>query len=254
MLSAAQHAFIARTGLKLQPESFLMACTHKSHLHGKVPHNEKLQFLGQKVLDLFTVEWIHSKYPNIPPDSLHDLVFVYTNPNSLTELGRNLGVQDVCIWTPKDDKKSGFAKILSKTMVSLLGAYYNDAGLLAARKFTHATLFKKKVDLESVLNLKEPKRMLLALLKRKNLEAPQSRLLHETGRLSAAPLFSVGIFSGSRLLAEGHGSSLKMAEHRAAKHVLLQYFLRELNQPLPSDSEEEIQFVGPKLGDTSPII
>jgi large subunit ribosomal protein L44 len=145
-------------------------------------------------------------------------------------------------------------------MISLIGALYHDKGSVAARKFIQSTLLTATADMTQLLKLEQPKRMLSALMTRLRKDRPVSRILHETGRQSAAPVYVVGVFSGTRKLGEGSGSSIKMAEHRAAMDALLKHFLEEIKNPiLPSETEglpeeEQLSFVAGPLGDTTPIV
>ncbi|KAJ1499015.1 hypothetical protein HMI56_004634, partial [Coelomomyces lativittatus] len=214
-LSSADHAFLARTGLSfLRNETYLQALTHKSYLHGKLPYNDRLEYLGQKVLGLYVTEYIHAKYPNIFYDGLRDAVNAYTCLNTLNRFGRFLGIPNVVRWQPKDTQKTGEDRIVAKAVMALIGAIYHDKGSIVAKKFIHACILSQKIDMNAIINLKQPKRLLSALLKRKHMEPPISRLLSETGRHSATPAFVVGVFSGFKKFGEGYGSSIKMAEHR----------------------------------------
>ncbi|KAI9218117.1 ribonuclease III domain-containing protein [Blastocladiella britannica] len=259
--SAAVNAFVARTGFRLSsPDTLQQALTHRTFDHGRQPSNDRLEFLGQQALGLYVTEYVHAKYPNIPADALRDAVNAYTSPASLSILGRSLGVQDVMRWTAHDAAKSGESHMVAKVMKALIGALYHDKGAMAARKFIHASLLSKDLDMEAVLAIKEPKRLLAALLKRQQRERPVSRMLHETGRHSAAPVFVVGVFSGTRKIGEAAGSSIKMAEHRAAKDALMKHFLTEVGKPLlPSETEgmaeeDALTFVGTKVADTLPVL
>ncbi|KAI9189673.1 54S ribosomal protein L3 mitochondrial [Blastocladiella emersonii ATCC 22665] len=260
-LNPAESAFAARSGLAFsKPETLVQALTNKTFEHGTQPTNERLEFLGHQVLGLYVTEYVHSKYPHIPPTTLRDAVTAYTSTASLAALGMSIGVQDVMRWKPFDTKKSGESAMVAKVTKALIGALYHDKGAVAARKFVHASLLSKELDMAALVKLDEPKRMLAALLKRQGRERPVARMLHETGRHSAAPVFVVGVFSGLKKIGEGAGSSIKMAEHRAAKDALLKHFLHEIPKPLlPSETEglpheEQLTFVGAKLGDTPPIV
>ena len=109
----------------------------------------------------------------------------------------------------------------AKITKALIGALYHDKGSVAARNFIHRVVLSREVDVASLVKLSEPKRMLSALLKRQGRDRPVSRILHETGRHSSAPVFVVGVFSGTQRLGQGAGSSLKMAEHRVRTHLFL---------------------------------
>ncbi|GAW08162.1 60s ribosomal protein l3 [Lentinula edodes] len=83
----------------------------------------------------------------------------------------------------------------------------------------------REVDLRGMIKFLDPKKALLEMVKKFQRELPKSRLLKETGRYSNSPVFVVGIFSGEDQLGEGFGSSLKMAEYRAAEDALLRVYL-----------------------------
>eukprot|EP00088_Acartia_fossae_P022857 TRINITY_DN23961_c0_g1_i1.p1 TRINITY_DN23961_c0_g1~~TRINITY_DN23961_c0_g1_i1.p1 ORF type:complete len:124 (-),score=0.76 TRINITY_DN23961_c0_g1_i1:432-749(-) len=105
--------------------------------------------------------------------------------------------------------------------------------------------------------MSQPKRMLSALLKRHGRERPLSRMLRETGRLSVSPIYVVGVFTGTERIGVGYGSSIKMAEHRAAQNALNSYFLKELSDfELPSaiEGEDTTTFFPAPLGDSTPIL
>lgn len=78
-----------------------------------------------------------------------------------------------------------------------------------------------------MLKFLDPKKALLEMVKKFDREKPKSRLLKETGRFSNSPVFVVGIFSGADQLGEGFGSSLKMAEFRAAEDALHRVYLTQ---------------------------
>jgi large subunit ribosomal protein L44 len=76
-----------------------------------------------------------------------------------------------------------------------------------------------------MLKFQDPKRALMETVTKFGRERPKSRLLKETGRFSNSPIFVVGIYSGADKLGEGFGSSLKMAEYRAAEDALHRLYL-----------------------------
>ena len=95
------------------------------------------------------------------------------------------------------------------------------------------------------LNLTRPKTSLNKIVEKLGRKRPVARLLKETGRASNNPVFLVGMYSGTEKIGEGHGSSLEMAEIRAAKDALRNYYLKELKDiELPElDEEDSISFL-----------
>ena len=139
---------------------------------------------------------------------------------------------------------------------AIVGALYADQGALRAREFVHAHFLSRELDLRPLLKIEDPKLHMSFLMKRLDRERPVARLMSETGRLSKAPVFIVGVFSGTEQLGEGFGSSLKMAEFRANMQALTKYYLEEQKDfSLPSDVEREgAVYKAAPVGDTPVIV
>jgi large subunit ribosomal protein L44 len=98
-------------------------------------------------------------------------------------------------------------------------------GFVAARQFVHANFLSRTADIAGLLKFSNPKYSLSSTLSKQGLAPPTTRILAETGRLSIAPIFVLGIYSGSLKLGEGYGSSLAMAEFRACEDALRRVYL-----------------------------
>ncbi|KAF9927772.1 hypothetical protein FBU30_002889 [Linnemannia zychae] len=258
---AAVAAFAHRLGLnKLKDQSLIMrVVTHNSYERVGVATNERLDFLGAKVLDMFVLEYLHSKYPKMPTKTLQEAVSTYTKSKTLTLMAKEFGVDDVARWTrSKPDSGNQLTIDTVKTSIvrAIVGALYVDQGPIAARDFIHAHFLSRELALEQFLEIEEPQRYLSFLMKRLGRERPVPRLMAETGRKSKAPVFIVGVYSGTEKIGEGFGSSLKMAEFRANKDALTKYYLEEYKDfSLPSDTEIEGAAYRPKkIGDTPVIV
>ena len=141
----------------------------------------------------------------------------YIGYKSLSHIGSQVGLQDVVRWDREEDNSLVHSSAIAECLNALIGAVYQEQGPEAAKKFVHAHILTRELDVRPFLKLENPKRYLSALLKKTNQEAAVSRVLSETGRLSSSPVFVVGVFSGENKLGEGFGSSLKMAEHRVSE-------------------------------------
>ena len=108
---------------------------------------------------------------------------------------------------------------------SLTALVYSKRSIAVARKFAHAYFLSRSLDLRPLLKFRDPKTSLARTVSKFDRPRPVSRLLKETGRLSNSPMFVVGIYSGADKLGEGFGSSLKMAEYRAAEDALHRLYL-----------------------------
>lgn len=244
-----------------------MACTHPSllsvqqtasglplsaserqevpELHEQVEHNAQLATLGNNLLGLLAAEHFHLKYPHLPTRVLKAFISAYVGPSTLADVGAELGVlaQGVQRWDRTGSTtvtralhkgaKTVTAPLLSKdvaaqSMRALVAVLFQELGMAATRGFVHSQFLSRRLDLASLLKFRDPKRVLSTTCKKYGKPAPQSRLLAETGRLSINPVFVVGVYSGAAKLGEGTGSSIRMAEFRAAEQALRRLYLAEM--------------------------
>ncbi|KAG0197300.1 hypothetical protein BGX28_009191 [Mortierella sp. GBA30] len=254
-------AFAHRLGLdQLKDQTLLMRIvTHASYERVGIQTNEKLDYLGSKVLNMFVLEYLQTKYPKMPTKMLQEVVATYTRTDTLALMAKEFGVDDVTRWVrskPEAEHQLALKTVKASVVRAIVGALYTDQGAIKARDFIHAHFLSRELDLTSLLEIEEPKRYLSALMKRLDRERPVARLMSETGRQSKAPVFIVGVYSGTEKLGEGYGSSLKMAEFRANKDALTKYYLEEQKDfALPSDVEIEGAVYTPsKVGDTLVIV
>ncbi|KAJ2559514.1 54S ribosomal protein L3 mitochondrial [Coemansia sp. RSA 1933] len=225
-------ALEARLNLKFKDGKLMeQVCTHRSYEQGRLPSNEQLAWIGKRVLNLHVGEHLQKTYPNLHPEMLQDVQHANFGLGGLAEVARYFGMQPAMRWKSvvKEAPQVGLTKVLGKSVHALVGAIYQDLGPSAAKAFVAQHIVKSKpVNVENVMQIKNPKLMLRALCKRKNLEHPVGRILKETGRFTSSPVFIVGIFTGTRMVGMGYGSSIKMAEFRAAKDALLKHYAKEI--------------------------
>ncbi|KAG0355221.1 hypothetical protein BG005_005857 [Podila minutissima] len=254
-------AFAHRLGLnQLKDQTLPMRIvTHASYERVGIQTNERLDYLGAKVLDMFVLEYLHAKYPKMPTKMLQEAVATYTRTTTLAQMAKEFGVEDVARWTrskPDMEHQLSSKTVKASVVRAMVGALYVDQGPLQARAFVHNHFLSRDLDLVSLLEIEEPKRYLSFLMKRLGRERPVARLMSETGRQSKAPVFIVGVYSGMEKIGEGFGSSLKMAEFRANKDALTKYYLEEHKDfGLPSDVEAEGGvYRSTKIGDTEVVV
>ncbi|KAI1297332.1 hypothetical protein EDD11_007220 [Mortierella claussenii] len=258
---AGVSAFAHRLGLNnLQDQTLLMrVITHPSYERAGIQTNEGLSSLGAKALEMYVLEYLHTKYPKMPTNALQESVQIYTRTSTLELMAKEFGVDDVVRWVrskPEMPRQLTVKTVRASVVRAIIGAIYTDMGHLKAREFVHAHFLSRQFKPESVLQIEEPKRHLSFLMKRLGRESPIARLMSETGRASKAPVFIVGVYSGTEKMGEGYGSSLKMAETRANKDALTKYYMEELKDfGLPSDTEKEGALYTPtKIGDTQVVV
>ncbi|KAJ2016581.1 54S ribosomal protein L3 mitochondrial [Coemansia sp. RSA 2337] len=217
-------------------------CTHKSYAQGRVEHNERLEWIGKRALNLFVGEHLIATYPNLSTEALQDVQHSSFGMSSLAEVGRHFGMQAALRWEPvsREAPAVGLTKVLGKAVQALVGAIYQRQGVAAARSFVKQHVLSRPVDVEAVMQIKNPKVMLVALTRQKGMEYPVARILKETGRFTSSPVFIVGVFCATKMVGMGFGSSLKMAEHRAAKDALLKYYAKEIKDISVTGDEPDV--------------
>ncbi|KAF9898679.1 hypothetical protein BX616_003733 [Lobosporangium transversale] len=259
--SPAVVAFAHRLKLnKLKDQTLLMRIvTHPSYERVGIQTNARLDTLGDKALHMFVMEYLHVKYPKLPTNVLKEAVEVYTRTSTLELMAKEFGVEDVARWVrskPDAGHQLSLKTVKASVVRAIVGAIYIDQGFLKAREFVHAHFLSRDFKIESLLQIDEPKHYLSVLMKRLGRERPVARMLAETGRTSKAPIFIVGVYSGTEKIGEGFGSSIKMAEFRANADALKKYYMEELKDfGLPSDTEKEGAIYTPtKIGDTEVVV
>ncbi|KIJ55317.1 hypothetical protein M422DRAFT_219930 [Sphaerobolus stellatus SS14] len=236
-------AFAHRIGLTnslADPDIIQQVCIHPSFVafHQSKYHNEPippsngpLASLGNALLGLFATEYVHTKFPHLPTRVVKAVVSAYVGPMTCASVAQEIGASHLLRW---DRRTQGIRQdsilrtdALSSIPRALTALIYQEKSLNAARKFAHDLFFSRIVDIRSLIKFRDPKVALVETVAKFGRERPISRLLKETGRLSNTPMFVVGIYSGEDKLGEGFGSSLKMAEFRAAEDSLHRLYLTQ---------------------------
>ncbi|KAG8760174.1 hypothetical protein FRC14_003930 [Serendipita sp. 396] len=221
------------------------ACTHDSFArrHAAMypnesppPTNGMLASLGNTLLGLFTVEFIHASYPHLPTRVLKAATAAYVGHQSCANVAQELGIAPLVRWhrQPSSTMKQAvtYADAMASVPRALTALIYHHRSLSVARKFVHTFFLSRLVDLRGLIKFRDPKLALSFTVEQLGRERPISRLLRESGRGTNTPIYVVGIFSGVDKLGEGFGSSLKMAEYRAAEDALQRLYLTRVPSEL----------------------
>ncbi|TFY73580.1 hypothetical protein EWM64_g10432, partial [Hericium alpestre] len=187
--------------------------------------------LGNSLLGLFAAEHLNTSYPHLPTRALKAAVSAYVGPMTCASVAREMGAAPLLRWhrTPPTPARPAVLHYdaLSSIPRALTALVYQHRSLPTARTFAQSFFLSREVDLRSMLKFRDPKLSLIETVAKFGREKPVSRLLKETGRYSISPVFVVGIYSGADKLGEGFGSSLKMAEYRAAEDSLHRLYLTQ---------------------------
>ncbi|KAJ2359067.1 54S ribosomal protein L3 mitochondrial [Coemansia erecta] len=229
------------------PTLMEQVCTHKSYEQGRLASNDRMQWVGKRVLNLYVGEYLAAKYPNLTIEMLQDAQHASFGLSSLAEVAKHFGMAAAMRWesSAKEAPNVGLTKVLGKSVQALVGAIYQDQGAKAAKAFVAQHVLTRPVNIDTIVQLKNPKLLLRALAEQRQMQRPVARLMKETGRFTSSPVFIVGVFSGVKMIGMGFGSSLKMAEQRAAKDALIKYYAKEVKDfklaSLAGD-EEQVSF------------
>jgi ribonuclease-3 len=202
------------------------AFCHRSYLNEHpdfyLPHNERLEFLGDAVLELIVTEYLYKKYPEKNEGELTNWRAALVNAKILGEVARELGFNDFLLLSKGEEKETGKARlyILANTFEALIGAIYLDQGYEVAKNFVEKNLIERKLPeiIEKGL-FKDPKTRFQEEAQERVRITPTYKVLEEWGP-DHAKHFIVGVFLGNELVAKGEGSSKQEAEEEAAKNAL----------------------------------
>ena len=195
------------------------ALTHRS---AGSEHNERLEFLGDSVLNLVIAACLHDRYREAPEGDLSRFRTALVKGETLAEIARELGLAEHLIVGPGELRSRGRASpgMLADSLEALLGAVYLDAGLDTAEQCVHRLLHGRLEALPEASSLKDPKSRLQEWLQGRGLALPRYSVESET-RSPHDPKFVVVCRVAQRDLAvSGQGSNRRGAEQEAAKRML----------------------------------
>lgn len=212
-----------KLGVKFKNIDFLTtAVAHRSYLNEhpkfRLGHNERLEFLGDAVIELVVTEYLFENYPN-PEGDLTNWRASLVNANTLGDLCRDLGVEDYMLLSRgemKDKDSKARLYILANAFESVVGAIYLDGGYKAADIFLKKYLLVKLSEiLEKKLYL-DPKSRFQEVAQEKFGITPNYKVLKEVGP-DHAKKFTIGVYIGDEKIAEGKGTSKHEAQVDAAR-------------------------------------
>ncbi|THH12984.1 hypothetical protein EW146_g7189 [Bondarzewia mesenterica] len=222
----------------LEVKDLQQACTHPSILALHAKHtpstplpavNGNLAVLGNSLLGLFASEFLNASYPHLPTRVLKAAVSGYVGQMTCASVARDIGAASLLRWNrmPPSPLRPAVMHYdaLGSIPRALTALIYQQRSLPTARSFVHSFFLSRDIDIRSMIKFRDPKVNLVETVAKFGREKPVSRLLKETGRHSNSPVFIVGIYSGADKLGEGFGSSLRMAEYRAAEDSLQRLYL-----------------------------
>jgi ribonuclease-3 len=203
------------------------AFTHRSYVneHRKSvsEHNERLEFLGDAVLELVVTDFLFRNYAE-PEGILTSWRASLVRTESIGDAGNKLGYEPLMRMSRGEKQGSDRARmqILANAFEALIGAIYLERGYDDAAVFIAKNINSK---LESILkegSWRDPKSHLQEVMQRKDGVTPRYVVLEEVGP-DHDKIFTLGVYSAERLISKGTGPSKQAAQQAAAKAALSQY-------------------------------
>lgn len=200
------------------------AVTHRSYLNEnpsyKLDHNERLEFLGDAVLELVVTEYLYKNYSN-PEGELTAWRASLVNSKMLANIGIKLCVNDFLLLSRGEAKDTGRARqyIITNAVEAIIGAIYLDQGLKASSGFIHKFVLPELDNIIEKKLHKDSKSLFQEIAQEKRSVTPTYKVLKEWGP-DHARNFRIGVFLGEDLVGEGDGISKQEAQQNAAQDAL----------------------------------
>ncbi len=211
----------AVTGVTVDEALLRRALTHRSYAYemGGLPHNERLEFLGDSVLGVVVTTTLYEANPDDSEGQLAKLRAAVVNMRALADVGRTLGLGDHIFLGRGEETTGGRDKdsILADTVEAVIGAVYSCAGIEAAGELVHHLvdpLLAQSATLGAGLDWKTS---LQEICSKHGLGSPEYSVTEEGPE--HAKSFDADVVIGGTLLGRGSGRTKKVAEQEAAAHA-----------------------------------
>ena len=215
-----------RIGIRFNNINLLKeALTHRSYLNERsnwpVPHNERLEYLGDAVLELAVSERLFADYPDFPEGQLTVIRAALVNYQILGKIAAELELDEFMLMSKGERGDNPRAKevILANALEALVGAIYLDHGFDTVKKFVDKEIMVYVDDIIRTKSYKDPKSALQELIQERSRVTPTYEVLEESGPAHERT-FRVGVRFGGDIVAEGSGQSKQEAEVEAARKAL----------------------------------
>ncbi|MCK4635710.1 MAG: ribonuclease III [Candidatus Moranbacteria bacterium] len=200
---------------------YIEAMTHRSYLNENKnhphPHNERLEFLGDAVLELVVTEHLFNNFNN-PEGEMTAWRASLVNGEMLAQVAREIGVEPFLMMSKGEAKDTGRARnyLLANSIESIIGAIYNDKGYEESKKFIESFII---IHLDEILEKKlylDPKSYFQEKAQQHEDITPHYEVVGESGP-DHDKKYIVGVFLKKEKIAEGEGISKQDAQREAAR-------------------------------------
>ncbi len=200
------------------------ALVHRSYLNEhkdfELDHNERLEFLGDAVLELITTEFLYNKFSN-PEGELTNFRAALVNRKMLAKISEEIGLDEYLLMSRGESSDTGRARqyIIANALEALIGAIYLDQGYDKAKKFIENYFLCKMDDILSGKLYQDAKSKFQEEAQEKIGATPVYKVIKEWGP-DHDKHFLIGVFLNDEKIAEGEGISKQAAQRKAAEEGL----------------------------------
>lgn len=222
----AYRAFQQQHNLNFSNEDLLQqAFIHRSYINENkdsgLEHNERLEFLGDAVLELVITDFLFKEYPQVDEGILTAYRSALVRTESISAAARDMGMNDLLLLSKGEARDEGKARdyILANTFEAFVGAVYLDQGYDAAAGFIAQALFENIKQVIDDGSWKDPKSRFQEYAQETYSETPRYELISAEGP-DHDKEFVMAVFVGDREVAKGTGNSKQKAQQDAAEKAI----------------------------------
>jgi ribonuclease-3 len=207
------------------PTLLKQAFVHRSYINENkdlgIEHNERLEFLGDAVLELVVTDFLFNEYPQVDEGVLTAYRSSLVRTESISQAARDMGMNELLLLSKGESRDQGKARdyILANTFESFVGAVYLDCGYDAAGKVIAHALFENIKQVITEGSWKDPKSSFQEHAQEHFSETPRYELISAVGP-DHDKEFVMAVYIGEKKIAEGKGNSKQEAQQRAAENAL----------------------------------
>ncbi len=201
------------------------AVTHRSYLNENpswsVGHNERLEYLGDAVLELVVTEYLYEHYPSTPEGEMTNWRAALVNAVMLSSITNDFDLNASMLLSRGEARDTGRARqyILANAIEALIGAMYLDGGYQPCKEFIGRFVLTHLPEIISKRLYRDPKSLLQEQSQDRLGVTPTYNVMEEWGP-DHARQFRIGVYLGKELSGEGQGQSKQDAQQAAAEDAL----------------------------------
>ena len=218
--------FQNKIGLEFNDPILLkQAFIHRSYINENkdlgIEHNERLEFLGDAVLELVVTDFLYNEYPEVDEGILTAYRSSLVRTESISQAARDMGMNELLLLSKGESRDQGKARdyILANTFESFVGAVYLDSGYDSARNVIADALFENIKQVITEGSWKDPKSQFQEYAQEQYSETPRYELVSATGP-DHDKEFVMAVFVGEKQMGSGRGNSKQKAQQEAAENAL----------------------------------